>query len=320
MAAASRAAAGRIRRGITVLPVRDGVGASQVSLPAGDWVSILDFLVQRFPAISADEWTARMARGDVVDSAGRALTTDQAYAPHGKLYYYRSVANEAPNVAQAAVLFEDELLVVADKPHFLPVTPSGPYLQETLLVRLRRQLALPSLTPLHRIDRETAGVVLFAKEPAICGRYHELFAGRQATTEYQAIAPAHATLAFPMTRISTLVESDHFMQMREADPSAGLKPNSQTEIELMETRGTWARYRLRPVTGRRHQLRVHMASLGLPILGDRIYPRLMETGGDDPGNPLRLLAESIAFCDPVTGEERRFVSRRKLHFPALPDA
>jgi tRNA pseudouridine32 synthase/23S rRNA pseudouridine746 synthase len=298
-----------------MLPVRDGVGASQVSLPPGRWPCLLDFLVERFPAICASEWVARIDSGDVVDAAGRKVGARQAYVPHGKLYYYRTVPNEAANAAQATVLFEDELLVVADKPHFLPVTPSGQYLQETLLVRLRRRLGVPALTPLHRIDRETAGVVLFAKRPASCAAYHALFAGRKTLKHYQAIAPADSRLRFPVTRSSTLVTSDIFMQMREVDAAAGAQPNSQTEIELMETLGPWARYRLRPATGKRHQLRVHMAALGLPILGDRIYPRLMPPGGDEAGNPLRLLAASIAFRDPISGEDRFFASRRELHFP-----
>jgi tRNA pseudouridine32 synthase/23S rRNA pseudouridine746 synthase len=301
-----------------MLPTRDGVGPSQVALPAGRWSCMLDFLVERFPAICAAEWNARMAAGDLVDGAGERVAPQQAYRPHGKLYYYRTVPNEPPNPAQACVLFEDELLVVADKPHFLPVTPSGDYLQETLLVRLRRQLGVDALTPLHRIDRETAGVVLFAKQPATCALYHTLFASRQVAKTYQAIAPASAELQFPLTRASTLVASDHFMQMREApgDAANPRPPNACTEIEWMETRGAHARYRLRPLTGKRHQLRVHMAALGLPILGDRIYPSLLPQGGDDLGNPLRLLAQSIAFRDPVTGNERSFASRLQLHFPS----
>ena len=277
---------------------------------------MLDFLVERFPAISADEWSARMAGGDVVDGKGRCVAPEHPYVPHGKLYYYRTVPNEIPNAAQACVLFEDELLVVADKPHFLPVTPSGNYLQETLLIRLRRNLGLDALTPLHRLDRETAGVVLFAKQPATCAGYHALFADREIAKTYQAIAPRNPLLQFPLTRTSTLVTSDQFMQMREAPDDGSTKPNARTEIELLEMRGTHGRYRLRPLTGKRHQLRVHMAALGLPILGDRIYPDLLPQGGDKVDNPLRLLAESIAFRDPVTGENRRFASRQHLHFPA----
>lgn len=276
---------------------------------------MLDFLVERFPAICGDEWRSRMAGGNVVDRTGRCVAPEDPYVPYGRLYYYRTVPNEIPNAAQACVLFEDELLVVADKPHFLPVTPSGNYLQETLLVRLRRKLGIDALTPLHRLDRETAGVVLFAKQPATCAGYHALFVAREITKTYQAIAPGNALLQFPLTRTSTLVTSDLFMQMREATDDASRKPNAQTEIELLETRGAHGRYRLRPLTGKRHQLRVHMAALGLPILGDRIYPNMLPQGGDKIDNPLRLLAESIAFRDPLTGENRSFSSRQQLHFP-----
>jgi tRNA pseudouridine32 synthase/23S rRNA pseudouridine746 synthase len=298
-----------------MLPVRDGVGPSQVSLPAGNWACVLDFLVARFPAIGASEWTARMAHGDVVDASGRRVGPQEQYLAHGKLYYYRSVPDEAANAAQASVLFEDDLLVVADKPHFLPVTPSGDYLQETLLVRLRRQLGVDALTPLHRIDRETAGIVLFAKQPTTCAGYHQLFASREVAKTYQAIAPFDAALQFPLHRASALVAADHFMQMREAGADEGRAPNAWTQIDLIERRDTLGRYRLLPLSGKRHQLRVHMAALGLPILGDRIYPHLLPQGGDEAGNPLRLLAASIAFRDPVTGQDRSFTSGQQLHFP-----
>jgi len=278
---------------------------------------MLDFLIQRFAAVPADEWRRRIDLGEVVDQTGRAILATQAYAPHGKLYYYRTVPHEPVNPAQATVLFEDEWIVAADKPHFLPVTPSGNYLQETLLVRLRRQLGVQTLTPLHRIDRETAGVVLFAKSPALCAGYETLFAQRKVFKRYQAIAPAPGSLRFPLTRTSTLVADTHFMQMREC-PDAGPDNagHAHTEVEWVETHGAWARYRLTPHTGRRHQLRVHMAALGLPIVGDRIYPRLLPQGGDEPTNPLRLLAEQIAFRDPITGQERAFASRRQLDFPS----
>lgn len=299
-----------------MLPVCNGVGPSCVSLPAGAWPRVIDFLVARFPAIPETEWVARMACGNVVDDHGNRVAPTQAYRPHGKLYYYRSLPQESPKAPEASILFEDELLVVADKPHFLPVTPAGKYLQETLLVRLRRKLAIDTLAPLHRIDRETAGVVLFAKQASARKHYSALFAERAVDKTYQAIAPWRAELRFPLVRHSTLVSADNFMQMREVvdgmqSPPA---PNAHTTIELLHTEGALARYRLKPLTGKRHQLRVHMAALGLPILGDRIYPELQPEGGDDPANPLRLLAESIAFCDPITGAERRFSSRQTLKF------
>jgi tRNA pseudouridine32 synthase/23S rRNA pseudouridine746 synthase len=251
----------------------------------------------------------------VVDGEGRAIALAQLYAPHGKLHYWRALPDEPAVTGACDVLFEDELLVAADKPHFVAVTPTGRYLQQSLLVRLRRQLGLPDLAPLHRIDRETAGVVLFAKQPARRGVYERLFANREVAKEYEAIAPASATLRFPLTRMEPLAEAGHFMQMREVPAGHPGAREARTEIELVETRWPWARYRLHPITGRRHQLRVHMAGLGLPILGDRIYPTLQPQDTDDPANPLRLLARELAFRDPVTGRERCFVSTLRLVYP-----
>ena len=328
-----------------MLPARDGVGPSCVGLAAGPWLRLIDFLAWRFPAVPAREWARRAAAGELVDDSGRPVQPDQRYRPHGRLFYYRSVPPETPVAGAEVVLFEDDWLVVADKPHFLPVTPAGRYLQETLLVRLRRKLRCDALTPLHRIDRETAGVVLFAKQPATRARYEALFAQRRVAKTYQAIAPCWPALrgpappappgpasGFPLTRASVLVAGSHFMQMREwGDEAAPAKapsnvpspnplrpPNAITTIDCLQIQGAWARYQLRPLTGQRHQLRVHMAALALPILGDRIYPLLLPAGSDDAANPLRLLAQSIEIVDPVTGQLRHFESQRTLAFPVEP--
>lgn len=302
-----------------MLPTRDGIGPSVVGLPVGPWARVIDFLSERFPGVPVPEWVQRMQRGEVVDSRGLSVWPDQLYEPQAmgqRLYYYRSLPSEAPNSAAERVLFEDETIVVADKPHFLPVTPGGKHLQETLLVRLRRRLGCDTLTPLHRLDRETAGLVLLARHPESRAAYEALFAQRQVTKTYQAIARWDPQLQFPLRRVSTLVDADHFMQMREAgaDDTPQL-PNAHTTIELLEIQGSWARYALQPQTGKRHQLRVHMAALGIPILGDRIYPQLLPEGTDDPGNPLRLLAERLQFTDPITGQARDFVSQFTLDFP-----
>ncbi len=304
---------------------RDGVGASCVGLPAGSWPRLIDFLVERFPAVSAGEWAARMARGDVLDAAGLPVGEHDAYRPHSRLFYWRSVPHEPHNPAQETIVFEDDWLVVADKPHFLPVTPSGPYLQETLLVRLRRRLALDELTPLHRIDRETAGLVMFAKRSAHRMPYHALFASQGVRKTYEAIAPHAPHLQFPLERRSLLVQAEtSFMQMREADRAhaaqdrghgAAAAGPAHTRVERLQVHGAWARYGLQPLTGRRHQLRVHMAAMGLPILGDRIYPQLQPSGTDDAANPLRLLAKSLSFIDPLSHTPRQFESRQALAFP-----
>jgi tRNA pseudouridine32 synthase / 23S rRNA pseudouridine746 synthase len=216
------------------------------------------------------------------------------------------------------VLFQDDHLVVADKPHFLPVTPGGRYVQQTLLVRLKRRWACPDLSPLHRIDRETAGLVVFSVRPQDRDAYQRLFRERLIAKTYEAIAPLHPTLAWPHTRRSHILEQeDAFYKMREALPHEGLADNSETTIELIEQRGDWGRYRLSPVSGKRHQLRVHMNGLGLPLLGDQFYPEVKRQPGEaeDYSETLRLLARAIAFDDPVTGTRRQFESRLQLSWP-----
>jgi tRNA pseudouridine32 synthase/23S rRNA pseudouridine746 synthase len=225
------------------------------------------------------------------------------------------VAREPAIPFEAAVLYQDDYLVVADKPHFLPVTPSGRYVQQTLLVRLRRALGIDTLTPAHRIDRETAGLVLFTVQPHTRNLYQTLFRDRSVRKEYEAIAPHRADLALPLRYRSRLVESaPAFMQMREEAGEA----NAETLVSLIEKKDKLARYALQPVTGQKHQLRAHMAALGIPIVNDRIYPHLYPDEGEqqDYSRPLQLLAKRICFTDPLSGEERVFESRFALHFPA----
>ena len=215
------------------------------------------------------------------------------------------------------MLYRDQYIVVVDKPHFLPVIPSGRYLQETLLVRLKRSLGIDTLAPVHRIDRDTAGLVLFTLQPATRGAYHALFREHRVCKRYEAIAAMHPDLILPLTRRSRLVQSAaSFMQMIECEGA----PNAETRIDLLESRDGLARYRLQPLTGQKHQLRVHLAALGIPILNDRIYPHLTpEATGDAVTmehryrEPLQLLAQSLAFIDPFTGLSREFQSEQRLH-------
>ena len=291
------------------LPVRDGVGPSCVALPAGPWPTIAECLVARFPAIAADVWAARIAAGDVVDEHGAVVTSTRPHRPQLRVFYYRSLVDEAHVPFAEAVLFRDAHIVVADKPHFLPVTPSGDHLHETLLVRLKRKLGIDTLAPVHRIDRETAGLVLFSIDPATRGAYQRVFAERAAQKEYECVAAWHDDLALPLTRRTRLVDDPaHFMRMCEVPG----EPNSETHIELIERHAALARYRLAPLTGKRHQLRVHCAALGIAICGDRIYPELLPVNTDDAARPLQLLAKSLAFTDPVTGAARTFTSHMAL--------
>jgi len=269
---------------------------------------MLDFLVQRFPGIAAEVWQQRLLQGDVVDEQGARVTPERAYQPDLHLYYYRSVPDEVPIPFEEAVLFQDEHLVVADKPHFLPVTPSGGYLQQTLLVRLKRRLGLADLVPLHRIDRDTAGLVLFSVQPATRGIYQGLFRQHTMRKTYQATARWDPALPWPLRRETRIGDSAHFMQQQELP---GL-PNTSTLIQPLAVHGALARYQLQPITGHRHQLRVHMNALGLPILGDGIYPTLTPEGHTNPNLPLQLLAQALEFTDPLTGLVRRFESERRL--------
>lgn len=290
------------------LPTKNGVGPSCVGLPAGNWRSITDFLVERFPAITREVWLERMAHQLVTDEFGGLVTPERPYPGPMRIYYYRAVDVEARIPFEEAVLYQDDHLVVADKPHFLPVTPSGHYLQETLLVRLKKRLGIDTLIPIHRIDRETAGLVLFSTQPDERNAYQAMFRDHAVTKHYEAIAPWRQDLTWPITRKSRIVEDEPFFRQREVPG----QPNSETHMDVIEKSGGSARYALSPVTGKKHQLRVHMNALGLPILNDRMYPPVAETPDDDYRLPLQLLAKSIAFTDPVTGQARHFQSQRTL--------
>lgn len=291
------------------LPTRKGVSPSCVGLPTGNWPTFIDFLVERFPAISRAVWLERMNAGRVADEFGFQICSASPYRGNMRLYYYRDLPEEPRIPFEAEIVFQDEHLIVADKPHFLPVTPSGPYLQETLLVRLKSQLDLDDLIPVHRIDRETAGLVMFCIRAQERDAYQALFRRHEITKYYEAIAPWREGLASPIRHCSRIVEDALFFRQCESIGPA----NSETQIALLEQQGPWARYGLTPVTGKKHQLRVHMNALGLPIRNDRLYPEACEAGSaDDYLNPLQLLAHSLAFDDPVTGERREFQTRQRL--------
>lgn len=294
------------------IPSRDGVGASCVALPPGPWPTLLDFLAERFTRIERSEWVQRFMAGDVLDQDGHPLGVDQAYRAHTKVHYFRQVQTELRIPFEEAVRYQDDHILVADKPHFLPVVPSGRYLQETLLVRLKRRFGLDDMVPVHRIDQDTAGLVLFSLNPASRAAYVQLFRQRQVRKHYEAVTHAQPCQSLPATLLSRLAPSDSFMVMREV-PGV---PNAETHVELLRHGGTWAHYRLRPHTGQRHQLRVQLASRGQPILNDRIYPELHPElplgAAPDHSLPLQLLAKGLEFTDPVSGTNRVFESAQQL--------
>lgn len=283
---------------------------SRLQLPPGPWATLLDGLCARFPQVPRGHWLDRFARGRVQDAHGQPLPASLPYRVGLEVRYFREVADEAPVPGVERIVHADAHLVVADKPHGLPVTPAGRFVRQTLLARLVARLGNPHLVPLHRLDRGTAGLVLFSADPRSRDAYQALFRERRIDKAYEALAPALPAQAFPLVRESRLVRGEPFFRMAEAP---GL-PNSLTRIELLQAPpGPVWRYALAPLTGRKHQLRVHMAALGAPILGDALYPALCKAA--DPERPLQLLARSLAFADPLTGTARRFVSERVLHWP-----
>ena len=246
-----------------------------------------------------------MAGGRVVDSAGTWVTPATPYRVGLEVHYYREVPDEAPIPFDEVVLHVDADLLVADKPHFLPVTPTGVHVHETLLGRLIRRTGNQALAPLHRIDRETAGLVLFSANPDTRAQYQALFRERRIEKHYEAIAPALPGVEFPCTRSSRMAPGEPFFRMQEIEGLA----NSETRIDVIERGDARWRYALTPITGRKHQLRVHMAAMGAPIVNDAIYPSVRHRATGDYSAPLQLLAKQLTFIDPRGGVERRFSSR-----------
>lgn len=291
----------------------EGVSSSMVYLPAGQsHACLLDFFITTFPHIERGEWEARFKEGLVFNQEGQALSAGDSYQPNIHLLYFRRLAREPEIPFEETILFQDEHILVADKPHFLPVTPSGLYLHQTLLNRLKKKTGIQDLSPIHRIDRDTAGLVIFSINPIERAQYQNLFRDREVRKVYEAIAPYSEELIsqLPMTYQSRLEESEHFLQMQEVEGDA----NTDTLIELLEATKPWAKYRLTPGSGKKHQLRCHLNSLGIPIRHDQIYPVLTpyQEYELDFSKSLQLLAKEIHFDDPLTGQERFFISQRVL--------
>jgi tRNA pseudouridine32 synthase / 23S rRNA pseudouridine746 synthase len=306
--------------------MREGVRASVVALAANEAQTVLQALCARFPHISAVQWAHRFEAGDVLDEYGAPLAATAPLTRGLRVHYFREIADEPAIPFTESILHQDAHLLVADKPHFLPVAPVGAYVRETLLTRLIARTGLDTLSPIHRLDKDTAGIVLFSVNPATRGAFQQLFRARAVTKHYEAIAPDLPNMAFPIT-IENRLEDDpaHFMQVREALGA----PNAKTMIEkisVFENRNyttcgadlphpgqILAHYRLTPETGQRHQLRVHMAQLGAPIVNDRIYPRLLsETDAQAFDLPLQLLAKRVAFTNPISGKAHSFESEFEL--------
>lgn len=345
------------------LPPREGISATALRAPGGKAThaknhlpvpdSIGQWLESEFPEAAPDSRRALLTDGDMRDEAGLPVTWDDPVIPGGFYFFHRPVPPEERIPFDVGIVFEDEDLLVVDKPHFLASTPNGRFVRECVVTRLRVDLGQPDLVAIHRLDRITAGLLVLSKRPETRGRYQRLFQDRRVSKTYRALAPAPPPeLEFPLVRESCLVKPVGGRQVLEA---AG-EPNAVSRIRLVRTigarglspsgtrvdtdgagpprrRGTdsapseWAgdgdegpprrmdavaEYELSPVTGKTHQLRVHMNALGLPILGDPVYPVDLAPDPYDFSSPLQLLAAEIAFDDPLTGLSRRFESGLEL--------
>ncbi|MFF5765442.1 RluA family pseudouridine synthase [Streptomyces tanashiensis] len=296
------------------LPQRLGIDPVRVRLPEDPeegWTTVREYLVGRYGAAVGAGRVEEMLRDGRFVGVDGPVGADEPYVAGRYLWFHRDFPAETPVPFEVAVVHRDERIVVADKPHFLATMPRGRHVTETALARLRRDLGLPFLQPAHRLDRLTAGLVLFVVRPEDRGAYQTLFRDRAVRKEYEAVAPYDPAVELPVTVRSRIEKERGVMAAREVPG----EPNAESRIELVAHAGGLGRYRLVPVTGRTHQLRVHMNALGLPILDDPVYPVVREDGPEDFSRPLRLLARTLEFTDPFTGDARSFGSRLRLSGP-----
>ena len=295
------------------LPPRRGVGATRLHVPLrGEWPTIADYMVERFFHLDADQLRARFDQGEIVARDGSAVDRDAPLGAEEFVWYYREPPAETAIPFEIDVLHQDRDLVVIDKPHFLPTTPGGRYLQNSALVRLRNLLGNDDLTPMHRLDRATAGLVMFSARPETRGAYQLLFENRQVEKVYEAVSARVGDAPhFPVVYRNHIVKDRGQVCVRV---DGEREPNSETLIELLSADADVIHTLLRPHTGKMHQLRVHLAALGLGILNDRFYPVLEPETPDDFERPLQLLARELRFVDPLSGVERDFRTQRTLAF------
>lgn len=291
-------------------PMLNGVTASKVFLQAtsDSPKTVYAYLCTQFPHIDPSEWQSRFDNSLVYDAQGNTLTIESSFQANTHCFYYRFLAHEVHVPFHHQILFENEHLLVVDKPHFLTMSPTGQYVQETLLVRLKQQTGNEHLTPIHRLDRETAGVVLISKCVQSRGVYQQMFATRQVQKTYHAIAAYRDDLNFPLITKLKMEKGQPFYTMQVVEG----EPNSETEVQLLQHNGQWGKYELKPHTGKQHQLRVHLSHLGIPIQNDPFYPQVSHKADDDFSAPLQLLAKHIQFTDPVTQKQMQFSSELEL--------
>jgi tRNA pseudouridine32 synthase/23S rRNA pseudouridine746 synthase len=273
--------------------------------------TLLVFLVGRFPKIPEQTWLDRIATGKVLTEEGPPVTLDTPYMPNKRLFYFREVEEERAIPFQEQILFSNGHLMVICKPHFLPVTPGGPYVRETLISRLKETTGNPFLSPINRIDRGTAGLVLISTNKETRGRYQQLFMDGLVRKTYEAVTDFSEDCSQTEWLVENRIEpGEPWFRMKTCEG----KINARTRLRLLETQASQARFHLFPLTGKKHQLRIHLSGLNFPIINDRYYPALLPEMQDDFSRPLQLLSRKIEFRDPITGVEMSFESQRDLRF------
>ncbi|GHG73210.1 RNA pseudouridylate synthase [Alishewanella longhuensis] len=294
--------------------------ASEITLPATNqgWLTVLQFLCSQFPFISEAVWRERIAAGKVHWFNGATIDENTPFLPSRRLCYYREVVAEPKIPFAHGIIYQDEHILVADKPHFLPVTPGGDFVNECLLQRLKNETGLTELVPVHRLDRDTAGLVLFSKNTQSRAAYYQLFSQGQIAKTYQALARVDAQMAaLPLPKQWQLTNRIEKAEPRFLNAIVAGEANAHSTIELLQVTQGMGLFRLTPHTGKTHQLRLHMQSLGCPILHDAYYPTLKPKNTSDFSQPLQLLAAELSFTDPLTGAARQFNSAQQLQIPSL---
>ncbi len=298
---------------LSPLPVRDGVGATRLHVPmSGEWPTVGAYMIERFFHLDPEGLLSRFDRGEIVARDGRPLTRETPLGVEEFIWYYRDPPVETYLPLEIEVLHQDADLVVIDKPHFLPTIPGGKFLQNSALIRLRNLLGNDELAPIHRLDRATAGVLMFSARPQTRAPYQLMFEKRQVQKVYEAVSARPAewdASRFPLVYRNHIVKLRNELKVKVDDQR---EPNAETQIDLIDADERVVHTLLRPHSGKMHQLRVHLAALGLGILNDPFYPELRGEAPDDLDRPMQLLARELHFVDPLSGASRMFSTTRTL--------
>lgn len=296
--------------------------ARALEMSLGAWICA------NVPKLTVAELEAAFAHGDVLTAAGEKLTWDTpASVLQRPIFMYRKAADEDGNLPEIPIVHQGDGWLVVNKPQGLATMPRGAYVARTVTVALRRQLNNPDLTPAHRLDRATGGLLLFTARRELRGAYQEMFARREVQKTYRAVADplplkfvAHS-LHTPLTvltdppekpgwvRVTSRIEKEHGVMAAQIVPG---EPNALTYLRPTAARVQLAGrefvvYEVTPHTGKTHQIRLHFAALGIPLVGDPLYQGFnaapFEVDQPPAGTTsLQLTATGLDFTDPQTGE------------------